>query len=360
MEAKPVSTQQLTEDQQNPIDGGPSAPVTSSLGALPLVSIIIPVLNEEETMPRLERELLAVIEPLPYRFEFIAVDNHSTDRTGAMVKELCARDPRWRYLRFSRNFTVEMSITAGYHFAQGEAMIVLYSDLQDPPEVIPRFLEKWREGYDVVYGVRTHRPGDPTWRNISVKMAYRLIAWCAEMPIPKDTGDFRLITRPVRDALEQCPETNRYMRGLIAWLGFRQTGIHYERRSREAGGSKAPFWHTLFFTFNAMTSFSLKPLRMFLLLGFIMIGFSCFGALAYSLLWLLGYAPPGITTLIVLVLLNIGLNSLGIGILGEYLGRTYSEVKHRPLYIIQETMNLSTADQELKQNMAWTEPSQLV
>jgi dolichol-phosphate mannosyltransferase len=138
---------------------------------------------------------------------------------------LCARDERWRYLRFSRNFTVEMSITAGYHFAQGDAMIVLYSDLQDPPDVIPRFLDKWQEGWDVVYGVRTHRPGDPAWRNASVKLAYRLIAWSAEMPIPKDTGDFRLITRQVRDALDQCGETNRYMRGLIAWLGFRQTGI---------------------------------------------------------------------------------------------------------------------------------------
>lgn len=305
-----------------------------------LVSIVIPAYNEEESIPRLEQELLAVVDGLPYQFEFIVVDNHSTDRTGPMIREICARDPRWKYLRFSRNFTVEMSITAGYRFASGDAMIVLYSDLQDPPSVIPRFLEKWREGFDVVYGVRTRRPGDPTWRNLSVKVAYRMIAWAAETAIPKDTGDFRLITRQVRDALEQCPETNRYMRGLIAWLGFRQTGIEYERRPREAGTSKAPFWPTLFFTINAITSFSFKPLRVFLLMGFATVGLSLVAAVVYTILYLTGSPPAGITTLIVLSFLGVGLNSIGIGILGEYLGRTYAEVKHRPLYVVQEVVNL--------------------
>ena len=309
-------------------------------GEPPLVSIVIPAYNEEESIPRLERELLAVVEDLPYRFEFIVVDNHSTDRTGALLKEICARDPRWKYLRFSRNFTVEMSITAGYRFAAGDAMIVLYSDLQDPPSVIPRFLEKWREGFDVVYGVRTRRPGDPAWRNLSVKVAYRMIAWAAETAIPKDTGDFSLISRQVRDALEQCPETNRYMRGLIAWLGFRQTAVEYERRPREAGTSKAPFWPTLFFTINAITSFSFKPLRVFLLLGFATVGLSLAAAVAYTILFMTGSPPAGITTLIVLSFLGIGLNSVGIGILGEYLGRTYAEVKHRPLYVVQEVVNL--------------------
>jgi len=309
-------------------------------GSLPLVTIVVPALNEEDNIPRMARELLAVVEPLPYRFEFIVVDNHSGDRTGELVKALCAGDDRWKYLRFSRNFSVEMSITAGYRFASGDAIIVLYSDLQDPPDVIPRFLAKWREGFDVVYGVRTRRPGDPTWRNLSVKVAYRLIAWAADVGIPKDTGDFRLITRQVRDALEELPETNRYMRGLIAWLGFRQTGIPYERRPREAGHSKAPFFPTLFFTINAITSFSLKPLRMFLLLGFAMVGASMVAAVVYSVLSITGSPPRGITTLIVLSFLGIGLNSIGIGVLGEYLGRTYSEVKHRPLYVVQEVVNL--------------------
>lgn len=307
----------------------------------PLISIIIPARNEEVNIPRLEAEVLQVLGSHPYRFEFIVVDNHSSDRTGELVKVICARDKRWKYVRFSRDFTVEMSITAGYHFAEGDAMVVLYSDLQDPPEVIPKLIAKWQEGFDVVYGVRTKRPGDAKWRNLAVKIAYRLITYCADVPIPPDTGDFRIISRRVRDAIEQCEERNRYMRGLIAWLGFRQTSIIYERRPREKGVSKAPFWDLLFFVFNAVTSFSLKPLRLFTLLGCFLIVVAVVAAMVYTILYLTGSPPPGVTTLIVLSFLGIGLNSLGIGILGEYLGRTYSEVKRRPLYLIEEMLNFN-------------------
>jgi dolichol-phosphate mannosyltransferase len=306
-----------------------------------LITLVIPARNEAANIPRLEARVRAVTDPLPYEFEFIVIDNCSLDATGTLVKELCQRDARWKYIRFSRNFTVEMSITAGYHFARGEAVIVLYSDLQDPPEVIPRFLEKWQEGYDVVYGVRTVRAGDPGWRNFAAKIAYRLISSSADVSIPNDAGDFRLITRRVRDALENVGEYNRYMRGLIAWLGFRQVGITYERQPRLAGKSNAPFWNIFFFMFNAITSFSLKPLRLFTLLGFALIILTVIGALLYAFLSVIGHPPPGITTLIVLSLLGIGLNSLGIGILGEYVGRTYSEVKHRPLYIIDECVGLN-------------------
>jgi dolichol-phosphate mannosyltransferase len=305
-----------------------------------LISIVIPAFNEEGNIARLERELLAAVIPLPYSFEFIVIDNGSTDRTGELVKEICARDSRWKYLRFSRNFTVEMSITAGYHYAAGEAIVVLYSDLQDPPDVIPKLIEKWLEGYDVVYGVRTVRPGDAAWRNKAVKIAYRLIGWFSDVPIPNDAGDFRLITRRVRDALERCPEQNRYMRGLIAWLGFRQTGVAYERQPRNAGESKAPFSDLLFFVFNAITSFSLRPLRLFTLMGTIILALSIIAAFIYALLWFTGSPPPGITTIIVLLLAAIGLNSIGIGILGEYVGRTYIEAKQRPLYVVQETVNV--------------------
>ncbi|MGD0016404.1 MAG: glycosyltransferase family 2 protein [Verrucomicrobiia bacterium] len=312
----------------------------------PLISIVIPARNEEGNIPRVEQELNAALAQMPYRFEFIVVDNHSSDCTGELVKEICRRDARWKYLRFSRNFTVEMSITAGYHYATGDAMIVLYSDLQDPPDVIPRFLEKWREGYDVVYGVRTVRPGDPAWRNLAAKVAYRLIRWFADVPIPADAGDFRLISRAVRDALEQCGEYNRYMRGLTAWLGFRQTSVPYQRRPRSAGVSKAPFWEILFFTFNAITSFSLKPLRLFTLVGFALIAVSIIAVCVYAFLFLIGSPPPGITTLIILSFLGIGLNSLGIGVLGEYMGRTYAEVKRRPLYVVQEVMNIGASGKD--------------
>jgi dolichol-phosphate mannosyltransferase len=306
-----------------------------------LISIVIPAFNEEGNIARLEQELLAALMPLAYRFEFLVIDNGSTDGTRDLVKAICARDSRWKYLRFSRNFTVEMSITAGYHYASGEAIVVLYSDLQDPPEVIPRLIEKWREGFDVVYGVRTVRPGDAAWRNKAVKIAYRLIGWFSDVPIPNDAGDFRLITRQVRDALERCPEQNRYMRGLIAWLGFRQVGVPYERQPRTSGLSKAPFTDLLFFVFNAITSFSLRPLRLFTLMGTIILALSIVAAFVYALLWFTGSPPPGVTTIIVLLLAAIGLNSIGIGILGEYVGRTYIEAKRRPLYVVQEAVNVA-------------------
>lgn len=307
---------------------------------LPLVSIVIPARNEEGNIARLQTELLAAVAGLPYEFEFIVIDNASEDQTGGLVKAICARDPRWKYMRFSRNFSVEMSITAGYRAANGQAIIVLYSDLQDPPEVIPRFLQKWKEGFDVVYGVRQVRPGEPVWRNLLVKYVYRTIVWAAEVPIPLDAGDFRLITKEVRDALEQCDEYNRYLRGLIAWLGFRQIGIPYARRARYSGVSKAPFWEMVFFAFNGITSFSLKPLRLFTIFGGLVLGVSVVAILIYTILFLTGSPPPGITTIIVLLIIAIGLNSFGIGVLGEYLGRTYSEVKRRPLYIVSETVNL--------------------
>lgn len=309
-----------------------------------LVTVVIPAMNERESIAPMEKELLDVLEPLPYDFEFIVVDNASTDGTGDEVAAICRRDSRWKYLRFSRNFGVESSITAGYRAASGDAIIVLYSDLQDPPQVIPAFLEKWEEGFDVVYGVRTVRPGDAKWRNSLIRVVYRVISSLAEVSIPRDAGDFRLISKPVRDALETCGEYNRYMRGLIAWLGFRQVGVEYERRPRTAGESKAPLGHLIIFALNAFTSFSLKPLRMFTVLGFGMVGLSLLAVPIYIYLTLTGDTPRGIATVIVLLLLAIGINSLGIGILGEYLGRTYAETKKRPLYVVAESLNMDPPD----------------
>lgn len=306
---------------------------------VPLVSIIVPAYNEEQNLPRLEVELAAALDGLPYAFEFIVVDNRSTDGTQKFVEDLCERDPRWRYIRFSRNFQLESSITAGYRAASGDAMIVLYSDLQDPPDQIPVLLAKWREGYDVVYGVRTVRPGDPKWRNLAVKYHYKLMTRLSEVDIPANAGDFRLITRRVRDALDQCGEYNRYTRGLIAWLGFRQVGVLYERRPRIEGKSKFGFVEVFVFAFTAITSFSLKPLRLFALFGFAVLGLVLLSLPVFVALYLAGDPPPGVTTIAVLVLLAIGFNSLGIGVLGEYLGRTIGEVRGRPLYVVDELRN---------------------
>jgi glycosyltransferase involved in cell wall biosynthesis len=307
-----------------------------------LISIVIPALNERDNIARLEAELTATLEALPYEFEFIVIDNGSTDGTEGAVKAICARDARWKYVRFSRDFGVEASLTAGYTLASGEAIVVLYSDLQDPPEVIPAFLQKWREGYDVVYGVRTVRPGDARWRNVTIKFVYGVIAALADVKIPQNAGDFRLISRRVADALESCHESNRYMRGLIAWLGFQQTGVEYERRPRMSGESKAPIGSLIVFALNAFTSFSVKPLRVFTLLGFGLVAVSILAIPVYIFLFLTGDPPPGITTLIVLAFMGIGINSLGIGVLGEYLGRTYAETKRRPLYVIAEAVNIKT------------------
>jgi glycosyltransferase involved in cell wall biosynthesis len=305
-----------------------------------LISIVIPARNEEANIPRLEAELLAVVDQLPYRYEFIVVDNDSSDQTGALVKEICRRDPRWRYIRFSRNFTVEASISAGYRAARGDAMIVLYSDLQDPPSAIPRLLEKWEEGWDVVYGIRTVRPGDPKWRNAAVRVAYRAISRLSDVPIPPDAGDFRLITRQVRNALNQCGEYNRYLRGLISWLGFRQVGVIYERQPRTGGKSNVSIFDLIVFVFTAITSFSLKPLRLFSAFGFGVLGLTMLGIPIYAGLYLTGNPPPGITTVIILLLMAIGINSVGVGILGEYLGRTHAEVRRRPLFVIAESVNI--------------------
>lgn len=316
-----------------------------------LVSIVIPALNEKENISRLETELTNALAGQGYEFEFIVVDNGSTDGTDVAVKDLCRRDSRWKYVGFSRNFGVDASITAGYTLASGEAIVVLYSDLQDPPQIIPVFLAKWREGYDVVYGVRTVRPGDARWRNAVVNVVYRAISALADVAIPKNAGDFRLISRPVRDALESCGESNRYVRGLVAWLGFRQVGVQYERRPRTAGDSKAPLGHLIVFTLGAFTSFSVKPLRVFTLLGFSLVALSFLAVPVYAALFLTGDPPPGITTLIILALLGIGVNSLGIGVLGEYLGRTYAETKRRPLYVIADSINLEAQNLPVRQMM---------
>lgn len=313
-----------------------------------LVSIIIPGFNEEENIPLLKEKLLSVVDVLDYDFEFIYVDNDSSDQTSELIKRFCAKDKRWKYIRFSRNFSVEMSITAGYHFSQGDAIIVLYSDLQDPPELIPEFLKKWQEGNDIVYGVRTVRPGEPRWRNFLIKCTYKLVAWFADVPIPANAGDFRLISRKVRDSLEQCSEYNRYMRGLISWLGFKQVGIQYERKPRLKGKSKAPFIDLVFFTFGAITSFSLKPLRMFTYVGIIVLTLCILAFPFYMAGYFFGSPPRGISTIIALLIIGLGLNSLGFGILGEYLGRTYSETRRRPLYIVREMVNMEQGYQEIK------------
>ena len=312
----------------------------------PLVSIVIPAYNEEAMIPRLEREILAAVEGLPYRFEFVVVDNDSSDRTGELLKELCARDPRWRYIRFSRTFDLEMSITAGYEYAEGDAIIVVYSDLQEPPSKIPEFIEKWQQGYDVVYGEHTRRHGEARFRTWSGRLGYRLISRLAEVRIPADVCDFRLITREVRDALMQFGERLRYLRGLIAWLGFKQIAVPYERQAREAGRSKASVGLLFKYLLNGVFGFSLKPLRLFAILGSIFLAITMVWALVTAGLAIGGENPSDTTLLALLIIAVAGFNSIGIWMVGEYVGRAYIETLRRPLFIVAETMNIDPARQQ--------------
>src|SRR5262245_25848967 len=224
----------------------------------PTFSLIVPVLNEEEVLPDSYATLTGVLEGLDMPFEAIVVDNGSSDLTPEIMAGICAKDERWKYIRLSRNFGYQNSITAGMLAAHGDAIMIIDADLQDPPELIPQFVAKWREGYDIVYGVREKRTGESRLRVIPTMLAMRFITWMSdEIKLPLHSGDFRLISRRVRDAFAQLPEATRYVRGLIHWLGFRQAGIPYVRRGRHKGESKVNLVYLIGFMFNAVFNFSI-------------------------------------------------------------------------------------------------------
>jgi glycosyltransferase involved in cell wall biosynthesis len=308
-----------------------------------MLSMVVPVRNEQEVLRDTYTALTRVLEGLTRPFEVIVVDNGSTDETPAVMRELCSRDQRWKFIRLSRNFGYQNSITAGMLAAHGEAIMVIDSDLQDPPELIPEFVARWQEGYEIVYGVREQRTGESATRIIPTMLAMRFISWMSdEVKLPLHSGDFRLITRRVRDAFALLPETNRYVRGMIHWLGFRQIGIPYVRRGRTKGQTNCSWLFLIGFTFNAVFNFSFKPLRMFSLFGAGVLGLAGVLAVLYFVMSFLTSPPPGITTVLLLLLINLGVMSLGIGILGEYIARIYSESKRRPLWLVDYMINMST------------------
>ncbi len=306
-----------------------------------LFSMVVPVLNEQEALPRTYETLTRILEGLGMPYEVVVTDNASTDATPELMRDLCARDPRWKYIRFSRNFGYQNSITAGMMAARGDAIMVIDADLQDPPELIPEFVEKWRQGHDIVYGVREKRTGESRLRVIPTMLAMRFITWMSDdVKLPLHSGDFRLITRRVRDAFARLPETTRYVRGMIHWLGFRQVGIPYVRLGRTQGQTKVNLGYLAGFMFNAVFNFSVKPLRMFSLFGLGVLGTTACLAVVYAVMAFLTKPPPGVTTVLLLLLINLGVLSLGIGILGEYIAKIYHESKRRPLWLIDYTLNL--------------------
>jgi len=307
--------------------------------------MVVPVLNEQEVLRDTRAALERVLDGVGMPFEVIVVDNGSSDATPAIAEEICAADPRWKYVRLSRNFGYQNSITAGMLAARGDAIMVIDADLQDPPELIPQFIAKWREGYDIVYGVRQKRTGEPFYRVIPTMLAMRFITWMSDdVKLPLHSGDFRLITRRVRDAYASLRESNRYVRGLVHWLGFRQAGIPYVRVGRAKGRTKSTALYLVGFMLNAVFNFSIKPLRLFSLFGLGVLAATALLAVVYVVSSFLTDPPPGLTTVLLLLLTNLGVTCLGIGVLGEYLARIYAESKQRPLWLVDRTINLDPGD----------------
>jgi dolichol-phosphate mannosyltransferase len=305
-------------------------------------SLIIPIYNEEESIPELYRRVQGVMNKLGDKVELILVNDGSRDRSLKMIRELHEKDPRVCYISFARNFGHQAAVTAGLNFAQGQAVIVLDADLQDPPELIPSLIEKWQEGYQVVYAQRIKRKQESWFKKFSAYVFYRLLQRLADVNIPSDTGDFCLMDRCVVDLLNSMPERNRYIRGLRAWVGFAQTAVRFERDPRFAGEVKYTFKKSLALAINSLVSFSKIPLRLATYLGL----FSALISLLMAVMvlyWRLQQPDSRLTGLATILMATFFLGSvqlISIGILGEYIGRIYEEVKGRPIYTIAELAGL--------------------
>ncbi|MFN8489006.1 MAG: glycosyltransferase family 2 protein [Caldilineaceae bacterium] len=301
----------------------------------PVFSLIVPIWNEEQVIPELYKRVVATMDSTGQSWELICVNDGSRDRSFTLLLELNAQDPRVKVIDFSKNFGHQIAITAGADYAEGDAVIVMDADLQDPPDVVLRMIEKWREGYEVVYAVRAKREGETWFKLFTAKIFYRLLRGVANIDIPVDAGDFRLMDRRVVFAMRQLREKHRFMRGLSSWVGFKQIGVEYERAERFAGETKYPFRKMLRLAMNAITSFSYLPLQLATYFGFTLAFLSLLGIILTIILRLSGSdAFHGQATTLVSVLFLGGIQLIFLGIIGEYLGRIYDEVKDRPLYIV--------------------------
>lgn len=311
----------------------------------PLVSIIFPVLDEEETLPRVMPRLDAVFASREERLEVLFIDDGSTDSSPQILSDLADADARVRVITFSRNFGHQPAVTAGIEHALGDAVIVLDTDLQDPPEVLPDFLEQWKAGAQVVYGVRRRRKEGPLKR-LAYDLYYRILAGAADIRVPLDAGDFCLMDREVVDHLNALPERNRFVRGLRAWVGFRQVGVPYERAARELGQSKYSFAKLFGLASLGLVSLSLRPLRLSMTIGLLMALASVGLAFGYLVSWFLHGRtwPAGFATLVILVTFFFGVQFILIGILGQYLGTIHEEVKGRPSYVVSRRKGFTPDD----------------
>jgi len=310
-----------------------------------MLSVVVPCFNEEGVLRETHHRLLDALAPLETEFEIVYVDDGSRDRTATILYELSASDSRVRVVRLARNFGHQMAVTAGIDHSRGDAVVLIDADLQDPPEVIPRMVDLWREGYQVVYGVRRHRPGETIIKRSSAAAFYRMINLMSDVPIPLDTGDFRLMDRCVADILRDMPEQHRFIRGMVSWVGFKQCPIYYERSPRFAGESKYPLGKMVRFALDGVTSFSTVPLRWATWAGLVAAGVSVLGIIYAVITRLMTNSwVPGWAAIFVAVLFVGGVQLLSLGAIGEYVGRIYGEAKGRPLYIVAERLGFASMD----------------
>lgn len=303
-----------------------------------LLSIVVPCYNEEEVIGEAVKRLrVFCLELQSLDVELIFVDDGSRDRTRELLKGFAEEDSRIKIIGFARNFGHQIAVTAGIDAANGDAVVLIDADLQDPPEAIHQMIAKWQEGYDVVYGKRTERLGESAFKRATARGFYRLLNSLSDIPIPLDTGDFRLMSRNVVDTLRAMPERDRFVRGMVSWAGFKQIAIPYRRAERFAGESKYPLRKMMRFAMDGILSFSTKPLQMSIAMGMASASLALLGIFyvlflrLFTNIWVEGW-----TALMIVVLFIGGVQLISVGILGEYVGRLYNEVKNRPLYVVQE------------------------
>lgn len=305
---------------------------------LPTFSIIAPVYNEKDCLDILVSRISEVMDITKEPWELVIVDDGSQDGSTDIIRRLAKQDCRVRPVIFARNFGHQVAVTAGMDYSRGKAVVIIDADLQDPPEVILEMIERWKEGYQVVYAVRTEREGETWFKRTTASVFYRLIARITDVKIPLDTGDFRLMDRKVVDVMGKMRERHRFLRGMSSWVGFKQTGVHYKRAARFAGKTKYPLKKMLALALNAITSFSYFPLQLATYLGFITVGISILAFPAAIIVRLITQRPMlDQAAIFIAVLFLGGVQLISLGILGEYVGRIYDEVKGRPLYIISES-----------------------
>lgn len=318
-----------------------------------LISIVVPMYFEEEVAEECYRRLTEVMTTNKFNYELVFVNDGSTDRTLDILVELASEDDKVKVINFSRNFGHQNAVTAGIDYAKGDAIVIIDADLQDPPELIPDLVNKWREGYDVVYAKRKKRKGETWFKLLTAKWFYKFLNYMSDIDIPKDTGDFRLIDRKVAAVFRRMTERNRFIRGMISWIGFKQTYIEYERDERFAGETKYPLKKMLKFASDGIIAFSTKPLRIVTWIGFFSVILS-FLVLLYSLvvkLFDLGDVQAGWTSIMVAITFFGGVQLLGLGIVGQYIARIYDESKNRPVYIVKDVYNVES-EQKVEQSVS--------